>query len=201
MVGTKSVPHHHWSEAERDIVRRDYDGTSESARRLAQRLGVTYYAVKGQIQRLCVTKARRVRWTPQEDATLRELLGKFATIMVARKMHRTQQAIEARAKRLRISRWDKDGWYNKREVSEILGADHKWLQSRIDNGSLVASWHHEHKPGQNGSGSWHFSERSLKDFIRSHPDELTGRNVDMVQIVDLLIGVQREKEAHERERE
>ena len=193
-----TIPHHHWSEAERDIVRRDYDGTSVSVRRLAQRLGVTYYAVKGQIQRLCVTKARRVRWTPQEDATLRELLGKFAVITVARKMCRTQSAIGDRAKRLRISRWDRDGWYSKQDVSEILGVDHRWLQARIDNGSLVASWHHEQKPGPNGSGAWHISERSLRDFVRSHPDELTGRNVDMVQIVDLLTGgILLEKEAHD----
>lgn len=177
---------HHWNESERIIVRRDYQGTNDSARRIAQRLGVSFNGVKGQIQKLGIAKIRHYRWTPEEDMRLRELLGEYAPITVAKLMKRSVNSVTVHSKRLGIYRRYRDGWYTKNEVREIFGVDHKWVQARIDNGALGASWHHEHRPQKNGGGSWHISEKSLREFIKNHSYELTGRNVDLIQIVSIL---------------
>lgn len=79
-------------------------------------------------------------------------------------------------------------WYTKKEVCEILGVGHKRVQSWIDDGQLKASWHHERKPSKHGLGAWHIEARDLKAFIRRYPEEI-GRNVDMIQIVEILVGL------------
>jgi len=43
---------HHWIDEELEFVRRDYKGTNKSAEEIALNLGVTKWAVKGQVQKL-----------------------------------------------------------------------------------------------------------------------------------------------------
>lgn len=180
---------HYWTEPERQIVRREYDGTRASVQRIAQRLGVSFHGVKGQIARVGAAKACHVRWTPEEDAQLRELMAVYALLTVSRKMNRSYNAVTVRSKRLRIFRRYRDGWYTKAEVCAILGVDHKWVQARIDCGSLEANWHSEHRPKKEGGSAWHISTPALKTFIRSYPEELSSRNVDLIQIVEILVGL------------
>lgn len=190
-----SAPKHRWTEEERDIIRREYAQTHESKRRIAAKLSlmtgerITANGVAGQIQRMGIAKSTSRRpWTPEEDETLRELIHRFATITIAKRMKRSLNAVEVRAKRLGIKRRYRDGWYTKREVAEILGVDHKKVRAWMDAGKIKASYHHGHKPQKNGSGAWHFAEKDLASFIRCYPDELNGRNVDLIAIVDILTG-------------
>ena len=181
---------HRWTEEEREVVRRDYRQTHKSRRELAAKLGVTEYAVAGQVSRMGLGKRTDRRpWTPEEDERLRELIPQKSATRIAKILHRSINAVTVRAKRLRESQRVRDGWYTKREVSEILGMDHKWVQRRIDAGRLKATWHHGRQPRQNGGGSWHIEEKDLKRFIRRYPHELNGRNVDLVQVVGILAGI------------
>ena len=41
---------HRWTEEEKEIARRDYRGTNESAREIALRLGLSFHSVKGQLR-------------------------------------------------------------------------------------------------------------------------------------------------------
>lgn len=186
---------HRWTEEEREIVRRDYDGTNASAARIAQQLGVTFYGVKGQVQRLGVAKRSmrngyRRPWDEEQDAQLADLINRYSVTTVARRLRRTPASVVVRAKRLGLSRRYRDGWYTKREVCEILGMDHKWVQARIDAGHLKASWHHGNKPQRNVLAAWHINEKDLRKFIRRYPHDLNGRNVDLVQIVEILAGLE-----------
>ena len=184
------MPNHKWTEEERQIVRRDYQGTKESARRIADRLGVSPFGVRGQIQTMGISfHPDMKRWTPKEEELLGELITKYAPHVVARKMKRNINSIIVKSKRLGYSRRVRDGWYTKQEACNILGVDHHWVQSRIDCGALKASWHNGVKPQQSGGACWHILEEDLRDFIRRYPDELHGRNIDIVQIVDLLVGI------------
>jgi hypothetical protein len=133
-------------------------------------------------------RARRKPWSEEEDEQLHELLGKYAPRTVAEKMGRTLNSVVIRGKRLGISRRCRDGWYTKMECCEILGMDHRWVQRRIDEGTLKATWHFGTKPCKQGLQEWHIEERDLIDFIKRFPHELNGRNVDLIQIVGLLSG-------------
>jgi len=104
-------------------------------------------------------------------------------------MHRSLNSVVVRMKRLHLSRRVRDGWYTKREVCEILGMDHKWVQRRIDSGALKAEPHDPESPlpKKNGGSCWHITEKDLAKFIVHHPQELNGRNVDLIIVVDLLV--------------
>lgn len=181
---------HKWTEGERDIVRRDYQGTNASALQIANKLGVSLYGVKAQIENMRISfRPDRRAWSPKEEEWLGELISKYPTHIVARRMKRTVNSVVVKSKRLGYLRRVRDGWYTKREVCHILGVDHHWIQARIDNGALKASWHFGIRPQKNGGAYWHIWQKDLRDFIRKHPDELHGRNVDMIQVVEILAGI------------
>jgi len=182
---------HQWTDEEQEIVRRDYRGTNASAQAIADRLGngITIWAVKGAVQRMGIAKVHRNGWTPGEDEQLAQLITRFAPATVARKMKRGVNSVVVRSKRLGLSRRVRDGWFTKREVCAILGVDHKWVQIRIDAGQLKASYHYGQRPSRIGMSAWHIEEQDLKEFIRRYPTDLTGRNVDLFAIVELLAGV------------
>jgi len=181
---------HKWTEEERQIVRRDYQGTNASAQQLTGKLGVSLNAVKGQAQKMGISfRPDMKRWTPKEEEELVELIARFAPHVIARRMKRTINSVVVKAKRLGLSRMARDGWFVKAEVCEILGVDHRWVQTRIDSGSLKASWHNGCKPQQNGGACWHITEDDLRIFVRKYPEELHGRNLDIIQVVELLAGI------------
>lgn len=183
---------HKWTDEERDIVRRDYNGHNQSAHQIADRLThmtgdkITFYAVKGQAAKLGILQDKNPRWTDKEVEILFEMITRYAPITIARKLHRSLNAVVVKSKRLGCSRRARDGWYTKREVWRILGVDHHKVQKWIDSGELEASWHTEIKPKKNGGACWHIAEQALRDFIIKHSFELTGRNVDLFQIVEIL---------------
>lgn len=181
---------HRWTEEERQIVRRDYRGNRESVRSLAERLDVSFFGVRGQIAKMGISfRPDRRSWTPEEDEQLRELITRHSPGAIAKRMHRSINSVVVRSTRLGLSRRVRDGWYTKLEVCEILGVDHHWVQNRIDSGALRASYHNGHRPRKNGGACWHIAQKSLRQFIRRYPQELKGRNVDIILIVDILAGL------------
>jgi len=181
---------HKWTDEEREIIRSDYKHTHKSRQELASRLGVTQYAVAGQIAYMGVARRDdRHLWTPEEKERLADLLQRYCPRRVARLMHRSINSVVVMSKRLGVSRRIRNGWFTKAEVCKILGMDHKWVQRRIDSGALVASYHYEHRPTQKGGSAWHIEEKTIRDFLRRYPEELNARNVDMIMVVDILAGV------------
>jgi len=177
---------HYWTEEEQEIVRRDYNGKNQSADEIAQRLGVTRCAVKGQVQKLGLAMQKSPRWTQEELKHLAELIHRYSVIGVARRLHRSPNAVKVKATRLKLQLRTRDEWYTKKEVSEILGVDHKKVQSWIDSGVLTATYHNGKKPQKNGMAMWHIETKALKNFLIQHSEELLGRNVDIQQIVWIL---------------
>ena len=185
-----SAPKHRWTEEERNIVRREYAHSRESAKRIAEYLGVTEFAVKGQVSAMGLgNHDNRHPWTPQEEIKLRRLLRRYGPRTVAKRMHRSLNSVVIKSKRLNIKRRTRDGWFTKKDVCEILGVDHRWVQARIDSGALKAYYHYGTKPSKYGMSAWHIEEADLKEFIRRYPQELIARNLDMIMIVDILAGV------------
>jgi len=187
---------HNWTDEEREIIRRDYSHTRASAIHLAEKISylsgtkVTEFAVKGQISMMGIAKrSDRHPWSQKEKDKLARLMSHYPPLTVARKMHRSVNSVVVMSKRLGISRRHRDGWFTKREVCEILGMDHKWVQRRIDSGALKAAPHYETIPQKLGGSAWHIEEKDLGDFIRRHPEALTARNVDLIMIVDMLAGI------------
>lgn len=180
---------HKWAEGEEDILRRGWDNTKVTGCRLAATIGVTYGAARLRASKMGLFKRtdyRKRAWTPGEDGQLEEMVHRLALTTIARKLHRSTIAVCVRAKRLGLIRRVRDGWYTQREVCEILGMGHKWVQRRIDSGDLKATYHNGRKPKRTGMAMWHIEDDDLRDYICSHAHELNGRNVDLVTIIGLF---------------
>lgn len=181
---------HKWTDEERTIVRRDYRHNKASCEELARRLGVTWLAVRRQTVAMGICKRTDYRpWTEAEKKRLEKLIPRYSVRRIAQMMHRSMNAVKIKSTRLKIYKRNREGWFTKRDVSEILGVDHHWIQRRIDSGALPATYHYGTRPTKIGMSAWHIEESDLKQFIRRYPEELNGRNVDMMMIVDILAGV------------
>ena len=179
---------HKWNDEEREIVRRDYRGTNESALGIATHLGVTRHAVKGQAASMGILMQKSPPWSGRELHILEELIHTLPVNQIAQKLHRSVNAVKIKATRLKLGLRTRTDWYTKREVCEILGVDHKKVQRWIDDEALVATWHNGRRPCKEGMSMWHITTDALKSFIITHSGELLGRNVDIQQIVWLLAG-------------
>ena len=153
-------------------------------------MGVSEYAVAGQISNMGIARRDDHRpWTPEEKERLAELIHQYCPRRIVKLMHRSLNSVVVMSKRLHASRRIRDGWFTKREVCEILGHDHKWVQRRIDSGALKATYHYECRPQQRGMSAWHIEEKDLVAFIRRYPEELNGCNIDIIMLVELLAGI------------
>jgi len=181
-----SAHKHYWTEEERDIIRREYDGHNNTSDRIASKLGVTFYAVKGQAAKMGIMQDKSPDWSDKEVEILTEMITRYAPLKIARRLHRSVNSVVVKSKRLRLSRRVRDGWFTKKEVCEMLGVDHKKIQGYIDRGELKASWHNLTKPQKNGMAMWHIEVDDLKIFIKKNAGDFQGRNVDLLMIVWLL---------------
>ena len=173
-----------WAQEEIDLIRRGYRHYRNSRLELARALDATPSQISYQINKMGIRKpSARRPWTNEEDEVLIRLMPTKTAISIARRMNRTINAVTARSTRLGINRRDRDGWYTLLETCEILGREHAWLTKRIEKGSLKAT---RRNPGSN---HWHIKRNDLRDFIRKYPEELVGRNVDLVQMVEILSGI------------
>lgn len=186
----KKSTNHIWTDEDRDIVRRDYRGTNASSQAIATRLGVTFNAVRGQAAKMGLMRQKSPPWKPKEIKRLEQLIHHKSIGQIAKELHRSKNAVKVKAVRLKLKIRQREGWYTKREVCEIVGEDHKKVQQWINRGALKATWHYDRKPGQEGMASWHIEEEDLRNFIISYSGELLGRNVDIQQIVWILTGVE-----------
>ena len=179
-----------WTNEDHDIIRRDHQHTRQSKEYLAQKLDTTYDAVQAQVRMLGLTKTQDKKpWTKQEDDQLEQLLANFSINTAAKRMHRSESSIASRAKRLRIPRRNRDNWYTLEEVSQIFGSSPKWVKQKITQGSLKATRHYPTDTNPSHTNPWHITKADLKNYIRRYPQELAGRNIDIIQLVHILAGI------------
>ena len=159
----------------RDPVR---PGSKAWAKQRAQLLGVTSGTDYG-----------RRTWTADEDDMLARLAGEIPVTQIAKRLGRSPGSITNRMKRVSLYRREHCEWYSQSEVAEILGVDSHWVKRRMDAGTLKATPFFANIPRGVGLAPWRIERRDLRKFLRRYPDELRGRNVDLLQIVDILVGL------------
>jgi len=182
---------HYWSSGEDMILRQNYKHTMESLRQLADKLGVTEDSCRQRLTRLGILR-QAVRWSESELRILENNYDKKSNKVLAKMLHKSQNSIVAKANRLRMKKRNRDGWFTKTEVANILGVDMGWITRRMKNGQCkleMTPFDNERVPSKGHYDSWRISEKALRDFIRTYPEELTGCNVDFVMLVDILAGI------------
>jgi len=175
------APLHRWTSAESDIVRREYS-TGNNAE-LATRLGVTFGMLVYHAGSLGVRKrARCYSWTPEEDEKLRKMSETCCVATMARQLGKSTMAIYCRRRILGITRSNRE-WYTLDEARAILGVGYNTIMRYIANKELYAT-----SNGDKGD-TWKITPKNFKLFIRTYPESLIGRNIDIVQVITILAGI------------
>ena len=176
---------HAWTNEEDTLLRENYKQTIASAQSIAISLNLTISQVQLRCGLLGLSKrTKRLTgryWSPNEDMELEKMWNKLSLHRISAILHRSIQAVKLRGIRLGLShRINRDGWYTKAEVSEILGINDRRVQSYIDDQQLKATIY----SGRIGC----IKEKDLRSFMRKYAIEFQGRNIDLYQWVEILAG-------------
>lgn len=169
-----------WTQEKKDYVREEYF-SGKDAKRIAQELGVSDYAVKGLI---CRNGWQRrtfepTTWTKEELEYLDDHYGNIPVYKISRHLKRTVCAVTNKAKRRHLNGWARVDWYNLTDLKRIFRIGHALFYTWVNSGKLKASQNTEFS-------QWRVKKKDLVDFIRTCPQELNGRVIDMVLFIDLL---------------
>lgn len=112
---------HRWTEAEKDVVRKGYDGTKSSIEAMAAQLNMTFNAVKSQVQTLDLFKRKKEPdWTEDELEYLGTHYGLVPDEQICNHLGRSQNGIVLAAKRyLHINR--KMNFLTGHELARVFG--------------------------------------------------------------------------------
>jgi hypothetical protein len=150
---------------------------SEGLDRLERLTGWPRDAFKTEAIRLGITQGgHRRRWTDEDEAYLRERIGVVSTGTIARRLGRSVDSVQERAKRLELSRRAKEG-YNVQDLCAALGAHYSVIRGWMRRGLLG-------KPHRRGG--LRVTEGSVQRFLLQHSHEYDLRRVDQAWYKGLL---------------
>jgi hypothetical protein len=173
-----------WTDEEKQIVRNTYLGDYISVKNIAGILNRTPSSVANMVSTLGLRRYSRVKWNDCEERQLEAWVGKFSKSTIARRLHRSINAVQLKVNRMKLgSRGYREGWYNQKDISDIFGVSYRWVAARLKDGTIKAERY--------GSeiGQWCVREEDLKEYIKIRSYELNGLRVDIQQIVWILTAV------------
>lgn len=180
-----------WSSNEDEILRQNYIGTVENIKSIIRLINEkccnnrTENAIRRRASILGLTrKDHKIKWTDEHKNLLESMVGLYPASTIATKMDRSLRSIYSKCLELKLSNYKKIGWYSAKEISTILGVSHqtisRWVKTKMLKVDICEG---------NNYMLWKIKIKDLRKFIRTYPAELTGRNVDMVQLVEILCGL------------
>lgn len=182
---------HHWTGDEDATLRRDYRHSVVSLKDLGERFGVSENAIRQRLNKMGILR-QGVKWSVKDEQYLVENYAKLSPRVISERLHKSLNSVVNKAHRLCVANRTRDGWFTKKEVAEIFGVDQGWINRRINGRGLkfdIEPYDPDRVPRKGSYASWRISEKALCDFIRCYPEELTGRNIDFVVLVDILAGI------------
>lgn len=78
-----------------------------------------------------------------------------------------------------------------------LGCDHHTVERWLQKGWLKGTKRHTERTRD----MWYFTDQSIRDFVRKHPNEIDPRRADWLWLVDVLVGGLGELSAERGERD
>ena len=179
-------PKYVWTPERDDLLRREYDSSSDAVARLSERLRFPGWQVKKRAARLGLTRQTdRREWTPEEERFLFDYAGQRHVHWMAKRLGRTEASVTLKLKRMQISQRLRDG-YTMRELEMCFGVDHKAIQRWIDRGLLDVQ-KRDQRPGTDQTRRpLAITDQAVLRFIQAHPMEFELRRVDQFWFMDLI---------------
>jgi hypothetical protein len=183
----RSGPGYLWIEDEKNIIKLLYDGKNQSIKSIQccieEKYGIkrTMYAIRHMAGMLGLVQTKKVAWSENDINKLDKMAGKYTAYKIASKLNRSVSSVCHKANELGIKLRQRIEWYTLKDVRDILGVGEDTANNWLKSNKLIAS-----KNSDRNTPHWHIKESDLRNFIIKYPSELTGRNVDLVQIINLL---------------
>jgi hypothetical protein len=179
-----SAKKYFWTPDQDEIIRKRYDSRTQTITQLAERFNFPRWVICRRAAELGVARCKEPFWSTADEAFLERNYPKRSIRFIAKKLGRTLTAVALKKKRLGITK-TMEG-YTLRGVCEGLGVDHHKVERWIRMGWLKVRGRGVDRP----QGDYkYFTETRLRNFIRSHPDEIDLRRVDRLWFIDLLAGI------------
>jgi len=177
------ITRHQWTPEDRDYIRQEYRFDKASFNHLIRVLGVSEGALNRELSRLGLVKHSRLKMWGQGDLSfIMTHYDRLATSTIARILRRSECSVKYAVRLLKLVKCGRVGWFTKSDVSQILGVSQGWLDRRdlkFEKTDMHCGKY----------DVWCISESKLCAFIKKHPLELVGKNVDWVMIIEILAGV------------
>jgi hypothetical protein len=149
--------------------------------------GLPRWYIKRQAARLGLTMHMdRQPWTPAELRLLEGMVGRVSTATIAKRLHRPENSVVNKLKRIGTSRSVRDG-YTMRDLELCLGEDHRKISTWIANGWLQDRLQGTRRHDGNGNDIHRIRERDILNFIKNHPQEINLSKVDQLWFLDLVL--------------
>ena len=178
-----------YTEEELKIISQFFDGSRLKTEKIRQiikeRFGVerTYFSVRHKAAQIGMTRGKNnIRWTNAQEEELASLLSNYTVRQIAKKLGRSLRSIHQKCNELRLSTRQRSDWYVMTEVCEIFGVVDDTVMRWINSNKLKASHF--------GDNMWKIEKEQLKKFIRRYPSEINGRSTDIMQLVEILCGIE-----------
>ena len=163
-----------------------YDGTSERISDLERMLGVPRWVVRKWGRELGLARTKEPFWTQEEEEYVEHNLHRKSLADIAKHLGRTKTAVKLKAKRLGVNKTQEG--YTMRGLCMGLGCDHKKVEYWMRIGWLKGKRRGSERVAGQGGDMWLFTDRDIRKFVISHPNEVDQRRCDFLWLVDLLAG-------------
>jgi hypothetical protein len=178
--------------------RRKYTWTLEQDRLLHQRynsqpgcideleklLPFPRWQIRRRAAALGLVRTKESNWTKRDVKLLKEWLPHRSLNWIAKQLDRTVTGVVLKAKRLGITK--SGAGYTVRGLAIGLGVDDHKVVRWIEGGLLKASRRETRRHGGQNGDYWYIAPSAAREFIVSHPDEISVRSVDKRFFIRLL---------------
>jgi len=155
--------------------------------RMIRLTGLPRWYIKRRAARLGLTMhIDRRPWTGAEVDLLERLVGCVSTATIAKRLHRPENSVVTKLKRMSTSRRVRNG-YTMRELEMCLGEDHHKIERWIAAGWLPDNLQGTRRHDGNGRDIHRIREEDILNFVRNHPQELNLGKVDQTWFLDLVL--------------
>lgn len=180
---------YHLREEERELIKRKYDGRTETIDVIDRELGFRYprWFIKRMAADFGLTRRKEPRWTEEEEAWLERNLPKKKWRELASHLRRSVTAVKLKAKHLRLTKTC-DGNLTAGGAAAILGCDPKKVVRWIERNLLAAKRYSTDRTDAQGGQPYRIAPNDLRKFIIKFPMEIDLRRVDPHSFIDLLTG-------------
>jgi hypothetical protein len=168
------------------------EGAVSGAKEIARQLGEPRWLVSDRCCILGLTRPRKKEppWTAAEDELMKQVPlhdpDRCSELFRAHGFARTPTAIVVRAKRVNLSRRQKDA-YSATAAAKVLGLDSKTVTLYCLKGVIKAGRRKTKRLPQQGGDPHSIGRADLRQFVIDNLELIDFRKVDKYAIVDLLV--------------